>query len=661
MCGITGIFSNSKIDRLEDSIYKMSDSLVHRGPDDSGVWINREDGVALAHKRLSIIDLSSAGHQPIVSPCGRFTVVFNGEIYNHMQLRKQLNNSKYNQVWQGHSDTETLVSAFSQWGIEKTLPRLIGMFAIAIWDNAIKNLFLVRDRFGEKPLYYGWNRNTFLFGSELKAIRCYNNFDNIIDRDALSCYMQYMYVPTPYSIYKNIYKLEPGCILQINKDGLLNSFENPPFSPFNSKNISIKQWYSLSDIAKNGQKNVIEDENEAIDLLEKTLLKSVRLQLATDVPLGAFLSGGIDSSLIVSLMQKISNKPIKTFTIGFKEKAFNEAIYAKEVANYLGTNHSELYVTSDDAYKVIPELPILYDEPFADSSQIPTFLVSKLAHDNVTVSLSGDAGDELFGGYNRYLWGENIWSKIKWMPLNLRRVIGSAISTTPISVLDAIGDRLPNRYKVSSMGSKAHRMASRFKNVNSIDDLYHSLVVERYKENSLVYRDNNLSIKNRLDNLNIASDLNDPEHRMMLWDSLTYLPDDILTKVDRAAMGVSLETRIPFLDNRVVELAWRLPLTMKIKNGKGKWPLRQILNKYVPRELVERPKAGFAVPVGQWIRGPLNEWSCDLLNDSRIKSEGYFNPDSVKEVWGHHINGTHDHTSTLWALLMFQAWLEKNK
>ena len=659
MCGITGIFGNLRKNELAISVQKMSATLTHRGPDDVGTWVDEKSGIAFGHQRLSIMDLSSFGHQPMASPCGRFVVIFNGEIYNHIQLRDKLNNSTCEQSWKGHSDTETLVAAFSYWGIEKTLTQLVGMFAIAVWDVKVKKLYLIRDRFGEKPLYYGWSNKVFMFGSELKALRSYKGFNNKIDRSVLSLYMQYMYVPSPYSIFKDIYKLDPGCILQIDSSGIASPPEQITSSVLDAKGVSIKQWYSLSRVAKNSQKNLIKDENEAVELLEKTLLESVQSQLISDVPLGAFLSGGIDSSVIVSLMQKASKKPVKTFTIGFEEGAFNEAIYAKEVAKHLGTDHHELYVTASDAFKVIPHLPTLYDEPFADSSQIPTYLVSKLAKQKVTVSLSGDAGDELFGGYNRYLWGSRVWNKVKWIPSNLRSIVGGVIQKLPVSEWDKLGHSLPNKYRVSSMGDKAHRMAHRLKSVSSLDDMYHSLVTEGYREESLVINDG-LVLETKLDNYNIISSISESEQRMMLWDSLTDLPDDILTKVDRAAMGVSLETRIPFLDHRVVELAWKMPLDMKIRNGEGKWPVRQVLYKYVPRELIERPKAGFAVPVGQWIRGPLREWACDLLDEKRIQREGYFNPELVKELWEQHLSGSYDWTSRLWAILMFQAWLNES-
>ena len=657
MCGIVGIFGNSRKEDLSASICKMSATLNHRGPDDSGFWIDEEGSIAFGHQRLSILDLSPAGHQPMTSPCKKFVVVFNGEIYNHVQLRDKLNNSTYGQSWKGCSDTETLVAAFSYWGIEKTLDQLVGMFAIAVWDVKVKKLYLIRDRLGEKPLYYGWSNGDFVFGSELKSLRECNGFDNQIDRNVLTLYMQYMYVPNPYSIFKNIYKMEPGCIVTIDATALDFPPEEAPFSPFNSQGFSAKQWYDLAGVAENGQKNLIKDESEAVGLLEKVLTESIQAQLISDVPLGAFLSGGVDSSLIVSIMQKISTSPVKTFTIGFEESAFNEAVYAKDVAKHLGTEHNELYITANDAIDVIPSLPALYDEPFADSSQIPTHLVSKLARQNVTVALSGDAGDELFGGYNRYLWGSRIWDKVKWMSPNLRSTVGGIIKKIPTSVWDKSGHMFPGKYKVSLMGDKAYRMAHRLKTVDSLDDMYRSLVAEGYREESLVIN-NEVILKTKLDNHDSISNIDESEHRMMLWDSLTYLPDDILTKVDRAAMGVGLETRIPFLDHRVVELAWMLPLKMKIKNGEGKWPVREILYKYVPRDLIERPKAGFAVPVGQWMRGPLKDWASELLHEERIRREGYFNPELVQQLWQQHLSGKYDWTPRLWAILMFQSWKE---
>ena len=660
MCGIAGIFGPLRKEDLEYSISKMSKTLLHRGPDDSGVWVDEENGIALGHQRLSILDLSSAGHQPMASPCGDFVVIFNGELYNNLQLRKKLNNSKYKQSWKGHSDTETLVSAFSQWGINKTLDQLIGMFAIAVWDVKTKELCIIRDRLGEKPLYYGWSNDVFLFGSELKALRSYKGFNNAISRNVLSLYMKYMYVPSPYSIFENIYKLDPGSILRIDCNGRTKSLDKITSSVFNCKGFSIKPWYSLSDVAKKNQSDPIRNEHEAIGLFEKTLLDSIKSQMISDVPLGAFLSGGIDSSIIVALMSKISKGPIKTFTIGFEESAFNEAVYAKEVAKHLGTEHYELYVKESDAFGVIESLPTLYDEPFADSSQIPTYLLSKLARQHVKVALSGDAGDELFGGYNRYIWGPSIWNRLKWLPPNVRQIFGSTLQKIPAFALNIVPHLLPNKYRVTSIGDKVYRVAHRLKNINDIDEMYYSLVVDNYNGENIVNNSNNPILKTKLDDLTVISGINEAEHRMMLLDALTYLPDDILTKVDRASMGVGLEVRVPFLDRRVVELAWRVPLSMKIKNSQGKWLVRQVLYKYVPKRLIERPKAGFAMPVGQWIRGPMREWANALLNDSRIQHEGYFNHIMVSSMWREHLNGSHDWSSRLWAILMFQSWLDNN-
>ena len=657
MCGITGIFSNIARKDLEASVLKMSQTLTHRGPDDSGVWVDKNNNITLAHQRLSILDLSSAGHQPMKSPCGRFIVAFNGEIYNHLELREKLDILDNKNTWNGSSDTETLVAAFSFWGIEKTLDKLSGMFAISVWDSKVKRLYLIRDRFGEKPLYYGWSNGVFMFGSELKALRSYKGFDNEIDRNALSLYMQYMYVPSPYSIFKDIYKLDPGCILQIDSIGTVDSPKKITSSEFNAKGVSIKKWYSLSEVAKKSQKNLITNQQDSINFLESTLYKTVENQLISDVPLGAFLSGGVDSSMIVALMSKISNNPVKTFTIGFNERGYDEAVYAKKVSKHLKTDHHELYVSPKDAYEVIPNLPNLYDEPFADSSQIPTYLVSKLAREHVTVSLSGDSGDELFGGYNRYLWGKDVWNKLKWMPSEMRSFLGKGIQKVPLSIWNNLGDSLPKKYEIEFMGSKVHRLANRLKTVNNLNDMYYSLVSEDYQGDNIVLG-TGASLSTKLTSDRIIAKFPDSEHRMMLWDAITYLPDDILTKVDRAAMGVGLETRIPFLDHKVVELAWRMPLEMKIKNKVGKWPLRQVLYKHVPKELIERPKAGFAIPVGRWIRGPLREWADELLDAARIHREGYFNPEMVQQLWQQHLSEKYDWTPRLWAILMFQSWLE---
>jgi asparagine synthase (glutamine-hydrolysing) len=622
----------------------MADRIAHRGPDDAGVWVDESASIALAHRRLSILDLSPAGHQPMQSACGRFVLAFNGEIYNHLELRGLLRSARNDGVWRGHSDTETLLAGFEAWGIEATLKKTVGMFAIALWDRAEHRLTLARDRIGEKPLFYGWVHGAFVFGSELKALRAYPGFDNPVSRDALALYLQHCAVPAPYSIYQDIFKLEPGCVLSLSATGLAG------------KTVEIEPFWRCTDAARQGLATLIQSETEAVTALESALREAVALQAVADVPLGAFLSGGVDSSTIVALMQTQSSRPVKTFTVGFDEAEFDESPHALAVARHLGTEHHALRVMAADALVVIPLLPAMYDEPFADSSQIPTHLVSKAARQHVTVALSGDAGDELFGGYNRYFWGQRVWNRVGWISPVLRQGLGAGIQQVPIAAWDALGRALPGGHSIARLGEKAHKLAHRLKTVQSVDDLYRSLVTNWPQADDLVRGASRLPTK--LDDASLADGVPEAEHRMMLWDTLTYLPDDILTKVDRAAMSVSLETRVPFLDHRVVELAWRLPLHMKIRGGQGKWALRQVLYKYVPRELIERPKAGFGIPVGQWLRGPLRDWAEELLKEVRLEREGYFNAGTIRHVWQEHLSGRHDWTSRLWTVLMFQAWLE---
>lgn len=654
MCGFTGFFANEfdfSLGSLETVVSRMALAINHRGPDDAGAWVDSEVGVALGHRRLSVIDLSPAGHQPMHSVCGRFVFVFNGEIYNHLALRSELQKSGIAPAWRGHSDTETLLSGFAAWGVTATLQRAVGMFAFALWDKVDGVLTLARDRFGEKPLYYGWvgqgTHRAFVFGSELKALRAFPGFDNPINRGALALYMQHCVVPAPHSIYEDIFKLEAGCLLTLRSSDL------------KAEALSIEPYWRLTDAVREGIANPVEDETEAVSLLDAALREAVAFQAVADVPLGAFLSGGVDSSTIVALMQTQSERPVQTFTVGFDEAGFDESPHALAVAKHLGTEHHEIRVTADDARSVIPLLPQLYDEPFADSSQIPTYLVCQAARRNVTVALSGDAGDELFGGYNRYFWAERVWNRVSWMPPSLRQALGTALQQLPTERWDSLGRMLPGSLGIARLGDKAHKMAHRMKTVKSLDDLYRSLVTEWPKDIDLVKGASRLQTK--LDDTGLVLGISEAEHRMMLWDSLTYLPDDILTKVDRAAMGVSLETRVPFLDHRVAELAWRLPLNMKIRGGEGKWALRQVLYNYVPRELIERPKAGFGIPVGQWLRGPLRDWAEALLDEQRLEREGYLKSAPIREIWRQHLNGRHDWTVRLWTVLMFQAWLENQK
>ena len=649
MCGFAGFITTdaSALLRAEALVTQMALAIRHRGPDDAGTWADADAGIALGHRRLSIIDLSVAGHQPMHSASGRYVMAFNGEIYNHLELRSELLDTGHAPLWKGHSDTETLLAGFVVWGVIHTLQRSVGMFAFALWDKVERTLTLGRDRFGEKPLFYGWAGSAFVFGSELKALRAYPQFDNPINRGAIALYLQHCVVPAPYSIYENIFKLEPGCVLTLRSGDLPD------------RKLSIAPYWRLTEAVRESMANPVDDEMEAVSLLDSALREAVALQAVADVSLGAFLSGGVDSSTIVALMQTQSERPVETFTVGFDEEGFDESPYASAVARHLGTKHHEIRVAADDARSVIPFLPQLYDEPFADSSQIPTYLVCKAARRNVTVALSGDAGDELFGGYNRYFWAERVWNRVAWMPSTFRQAFGGAIQQFSVERWDRLGGLLPKGYGIARLGDKAYKMAHRMRTVKSLDDLYRSLVTEWPEDVELVKMATRLPTK--LDDTSFVAGLTEAEHRMMLLDSLTYLPDDILTKVDRAAMGVSLETRVPFLDHRVAELAWRLPLDMKIRDGVGKWVLRQVLYKYVPRELIERPKAGFGIPVGQWLRGPLRDWAEALLEEQRLDREGYLKPTPIREIWQQHLSGRHDWTVRLWAVLMFQAWLENQK
>jgi asparagine synthase (glutamine-hydrolysing) len=652
MCGFAGFFtplSNASDERLNVSATHMANALLHRGPDDCGIWVDSEVGIALGHRRLSIVDLSPQGHQPMLSACGRFVIAFNGEIYNHEIIRRELDTLHACPSWRGHSDTEVMLAAIAHWGVVEAIKRSIGMFALALWDRKERVLHLIRDRLGEKPLYYGWMGDVFLFGSELKALRAHPAWGGEINRDALAALMRHNYIPAPYSIYKGIFKLLPGTILSLSFDGAAkNRFCTP------------MPYWSVEEVAESGVANPFSGtEEDAIEHLDGLLRQSVRQQMVADVPLGAFLSGGVDSSAVVALMQAQSDRPVKTFTIGFHEAGYNEAEHAKAVAQHLGTEHTELYVTPEQAMAVIPRLPTLYDEPFADSSQIPTFLVSQLARQHVTVSLSGDGGDELFGGYNRYFWGRDIWKRIGWMPSEMRVLIGKMLKGVSPQRWDDIfarlGPLLPSKLRQRIPGDKLHKLAE-ILGARQPEEMYQGLV-SHWKDPDALVIDGHEPPTVLTDRSQWA-DLEDFSHRMMYLDTMTYLPDDILAKVDRASMGVSLESRVPLLDHRVVEFAWRLPLSMKIRNGQGKWILRQVLYKYVPKELIERPKMGFGVPIDSWLRGPLREWAEDLLDEGRLRREGYFHPEPIRVKWLEHLSGKRNWQYHLWDVLMFQAWLE---
>lgn len=646
MCGIAGYWqATAAANQLAPLAQAMADRIAHRGPDDQGVWVDPEAGLALAHRRLSILDLSPAGHQPMPSPSGRWVVVYNGEVYNHVALRRQLESEGVCPAWRGHSDTETLLACVEAWGVERTLERSVGMFALALWDRHLRELWLARDRIGEKPLYYGWQGDSFLFGSELKALRAHPAFNASVDRGALSLFLRHNYVPEPHSIYQGIRKLPSGTWLRLS----VGQREAQPVA-----------YWSLAEVAERGSAHpFVGSEVEAVDELERLLGASVRGQMLADVPLGALLSGGIDSSLVTALMQANCSRPVRTFTIGFHEKAYDEAGFASAIATHLGTEHTQLYLSGRDAMEQIPALPQMYDEPFADSSQLPTHLVMKLARRSVTVALSGDAGDEFFGGYNRYFLGPKVWRRIAWMPAAARRALGAAMTTLSAETLNQLL-AIPGRIAgVSLPGDKAHKLGARLRGLRDMDDMYVSLVTEWPAAEQLV-RGGTIP-PNLLDQRDQWPQLADPVSRMMALDAMTYLPGDILTKVDRSSMAVSLETRAPFLDRDLVEFAWTLPMHMKLRDGKGKWILRQLLERHVPRALIERPKQGFGIPLDQWLRGPLREWAEALLAEDRLREEGYFDTVSIRAVWTRHVRGEASYGYRLWSVLMFQAWLQDQR
>ena len=632
MCGIAGFltiggFSGS--DR-EHIVVAQTGTLLHRGPDDSGTWIDPGAGIALGHRRLSILDLSSAGHQPMVSANGRYVIILNGEIYNHLDMRMRLKDAGSAPNWRGHSDTETLLASIEQWGIERALSISAGMFAFAVWDRRENELTLARDRLGEKPLYYGWLGDSFVFGSELKALRAFPGFRAQLDPAALAGYMRRGFIQAPHSIYRNIFKLLPGTYLQIPANRAAGSVPAP------------KAYWRLREAVEQGRRDPFRgDDEEAAGALEVLLARSVAMQSIADVSLGAFLSGGIDSSLVVALMQAQSSNSVKTFTIGFNEPRFDEASHARAVAQHLGTEHTEMYVNSQDAMRVIPELPRMFDEPFGDSSAIPTYLVSQLARSKVTVSLSGDGGDELFGGYARYQRTKDLWGQLRRIPY-------------PLRVTMSHGTRLIEPLARPTSAGPAVRRAGRFLAARSPQDCYDIQVSHHYGSPTGVLGASEIHPPRTTIWQGAGASIFD---HMMYDDSVTYLPDDILVKVDRASMAVSLESRVPMLDHRVVEFAWRLPLRMKVRQGEGKWLLKKILRKYVPARLVEREKMGFGVPVDDWLRGPLREWAEDLVSDQRLGQQGIFDAPTVRGHWQQFLRGGRVSSDGVWQLLMFQSWL----
>ncbi|MES2119070.1 MAG: asparagine synthase (glutamine-hydrolyzing) [Pseudomonadota bacterium] len=651
MCGIAGIFGSHAPDR--DLLAQMDASLRHRGPDDHDHWVDEDAGIALIHRRLAIVDLSPLGRQPMHSHDGRFVLIFNGEIYNHADIRGELEVEEARN-WRGHSDTETFLEAISSWGLAKALERAVGMYAFALWDRKDRKLSLARDRFGEKPLYYGWAGRDLVFASELKAIRRHPKFQAEIDRRALRLFAARTYIPAPFSIYRRVFKLEPGCVLELDARAASTPLEEPPQVGGRAGGLHYWRYWSYRDVIAAGLANPIGSEREAVDELERVLAQAVQGQSMADVPVGAFLSGGIDSSTIVGLYQKYSSQKVRTFTISFKEAAFDEGDYARAVAKHFGTEHHEHVVTPSEAQAVIPSLPQMYDEPFADSSQIPTYLVSQAARQKVTVALSGDGGDELFGGYNRYFGTARLWSRLKHLPHPVRAAAAGTAGFVPAAAWDQVG-RIALRGRVPQyFGTKVRKSLRTIVGARGLEDVFASFLDEWADEGSPVIGGEGAA---DLCSFDLDAGTGAPDAlRMMYCDALSYLPDDIMCKVDRASMAVSLETRAPFLDHRVAALAARIPAAMNIQGGGGKHVLKELLFQEAPRALFDRPKAGFGIPVGEWIKGPLRPWAEELLDPALMRHEGWFDADLVLRRWHQHLAGTRDSTPALWAILMFQAW-----
>lgn len=640
MCGIVGYWH--AVDRPDAVVIeRMAGRIESRGPDDFGIWIDSSAGLALGHRRLSIVDLSPAGHQPMTSQCGRYVLTFNGEIYNHLDLRRKLEREYGHSDWRGHSDTETLLAAFMYWGLEKALSRLNGMFAFALWDRQERTLSLARDRMGEKPLYYGLVKGCLVFGSELKALAVHPRWVGEVDRDSLALFFRYSFIPAPWSIYRGIKKVAAAHYVVIRNHG---------------REIGEQRCYwELAKIAEQGVETALDHPDSATESFESVLNDAVQRRMVADVPLGAFLSGGYDSTLIVALMQEHGATPVRTFSIGFADVAYNEAHHAKAVSNYLGTDHTELYLSERDLLATVPRLPRIWDEPFSDPSQIPMYLVSQLARQHVTVSLSGDGGDELFFGYRHYERGYRHWQKVKRIPAAMRNM---SKRFDELVGHDVHPGRVFSNIELSRFGVPAEKVRQALVTVDA-DDVYWYMVSKCKHPSKIAMGAIDVDLKLR--QLKGCTCLQDMRDRMMYFDAMTYLPDGILTKVDRASMAVSLETRAPLLDHRLVELAWRIPFSYKFRTGQGKWLLREILYKYVPREMMERPKQGFGVPINEWLRGPLREWAESLLDEERLRHEGFLHAGYVRELWQAHVIGRVQAGRCLWAVLMFQAWLESQR
>ena len=651
MCGIAGLIArDGAAGDLSAAIRAATGAIAHRGPDDHGAWIDEGARVALGHRRLSIIDLSPAGHQPMTSADARYVLVFNGEIYNHADLRRELEVAGCAPVWRGHSDTETLLAAIAAWGLRDTLRRTAGMFALALWDKAERRLWLARDRFGEKPLYYGWCAAGFAFASELKAIRALPGFDNPVAGDAVRLLLSYGSIPAPLSIHRGVFKLLPGTLASV-PTAITALPQAEPLSTYQPAGVTFEHWYDYPEVVLSGAAAPYSDHAEAIGGVERALQAAVARQLVADVPVGTFLSGGVDSSLITALAARASSAPVKTFSIGFGEAGYDEAPFARAVSAHLGTDHHELYVTPEQAQQLVPDLPALYDEPFADDSALPTFLVSRFARGSVTVALSGDAGDELFGGYNRHRAFPRLWRTVARLPAPVRRAALGGIAGLPPALWNAVarGGRGPQ------VAHKLRRLFAITGGARDFADLTGGFLDQWHGEQSpattysTAYEAERRAIYARLAALPL-------EAQIMAADALAYLPDTILTKVDRAAMAVGLEGRIPFLDPAVAAAAARVPVAMTFGPRGGKQILRDILDRHVPRALIDRPKAGFTAPIGQWLRGSLRDWAEDLLSTSALSGAG-LDPSPIRRRWAEHVAGRHDHAESLWAVLMLQAWL----
>jgi len=641
MCGIAGfVGATSKIGGGDfgDIAAAMAASLQHRGPDDQGIWIDSAAATALVHRRLSIIDLSAAGHQPMVAADERFVITYNGEVYSYQPIAAELTARGHN--FRGHSDTEVILESFAANGIAPTLKRMIGMFAIALWDRRERTLTLVRDRLGIKPLYWAKFGNSFLFGSELKALRAYPGWTPRIDQNAVAAFMRHNYIPAPHTIYEGVHKLEPGAMLTLPWQG----------------EPQISRYWDARTVARDGINRPLDGSDpELIEQLETLLTDAVGRRMIADVPLGAFLSGGIDSSTVVALMQTARSGKVKTFSIGFDIPGYNEAHHAAAVAHHLGTEHTELTVTPHEALDVIPRLPEWYDEPFADSSQIPTYLVSAMTRKHVTVALSGDGGDELFAGYNRYQLTQQFWQALSLMPQAMRKGAAAALTAVRPDRWTALLSVLPSRVRPPQIGDKLHKVATVLEQ-GSADAVYRRLVSHWEPAEIMPQAHEPRSL---LDDENLAAEFPDLLARMQFLDLVTYLPDDILTKVDRASMAVALEARVPLIDHRVVEFSWRLPRQAKVRGNTSKWILRQVLYRHVPPELVERPKMGFGIPLGEWLRGPLRDWAETLLNEKRLHDAGLLDATMVRRYWQEHIDGRRNWQYLLWDVLMLEAWRER--